>query len=50
MEYACTGCSQIVAEDELITVENPAWVLKPIDDECCPHCKSLCIEVEPDEE
>lgn len=44
-QYACTGCSDILEANELITVTNPAWVLKPTDDECCPSCEELCVEV-----
>ncbi len=44
-DYLCSKCSQPVDESELITVTNPDWVLKPTDDQCCPSCEGLCIEV-----
>src|SRR5439155_835526 len=49
-EFVCTGCSIILTRSELVTVHNPEWVLRPVDTECCPHCKSLCVEVASDEE
>jgi hypothetical protein len=44
--YACSSCGAFLEADELITVHNPEWVLKPVDDECCPHCKGLAVEVQ----
>lgn len=47
-EFICTNCSNLLTEDQLVTVTNLKWVMKPTDNECCPKCKELCIELEKD--
>lgn len=43
--YACIGCGLSLEEKELVIITNLNWVMKPTDDECCPYCNNLGIEV-----
>jgi hypothetical protein len=45
-QYGCINCHQVWQEEELITVHNIEWVMQEVDDECCPDCRSLCVELE----
>lgn len=44
--YGCIQCKQVLEQDDLITIVNPKWVMKPTDPECSPCCKDLAIELD----